>query len=207
MKFNKVKRNPGRGVYQEEWILDVLKQSPFVHVGISTSNGPLIIPMAFGLEGESLYLHGAVSNHLLKSMDPSAKVCISSTLYDGLVLAKSVFHHSMNYRSVVLWGKPRKLEGKEKLHALEAITEHLCPGRWEQARQPNPEEMKSTTVIEVQIELASGKKREGAPVDDNADLELPVWSGNVVSKTGYSKIEFQNGGEPPENILSLLEVQ
>ena len=206
MKFNKVKRNPGRGVYEEKWILEVLEQSPFVHVGISTGQGPLIIPMAFGLEGDKIYLHGAVSNHLLKSMGPDDSVCISSTLYDGLVLAKSVFHHSMNYRSVVLWGKPRKLEGPEKMHALEVITEHLCPGRWEQARRPNDEEFKGTSVMEVLIETASGKRREGPPIDDDADLDLPVWSGNVVSETAYKKIEYSGSEEAPANIHSLLKV-
>lgn len=206
MKFNKVKRNPTRGVYEEKWILELLDQSPFVHVGISTSSGPLVIPMAFGRKGEIIYLHGAISNHLLKSMEPDANICITCTQYDGLVLAKSVFHHSMNYRSAVLFGKPRLLEGDEKLDALEIITEHLSPGRWEQARRPNDQEFKATRVMAVEIEHASGKMRTGPPSDDDADAELPIWTGNVVSETKYTLIESDSDLPTPGSVRELLNV-
>ena len=206
MQFNKVKRNPGRGIYEEKWILELLDKSPFLHVGVSTENGPLVIPMAFGREGETIYLHGAFSNHLLKSMEEAGSVCLTCTLYDGMVLAKSVFHHSMNYRSVVLMGIPKLIEGNRKMHALEVITEQLCPGRWNEARQPNDQEFKSTRVVEVEIESASGKMRAGPPVDDPIDEDLEIWSGVIKSQSTYVEIISESGLEIPDSVKNLSNI-
>jgi uncharacterized protein len=206
MHFNKVKRNPGRGIYEEKWILDILDQSPFLHVGITTEHGPQVIPMAFGREGENIYLHGAISNNLLKSMEEAGSVCLSCTVYDGMVLAKSVFHHSMNYRSVVLMGVPKLLEGDKKKHALEVITEKLCPGRWNEARQPNEEEYKSTRVVEVKIQSAGGKMRSGPPIDDPADSDLAIWSGVIQCQTKYGEIITDSDLEIPKAVKSLSNI-
>jgi len=206
MQFNKVKRNPGRGIYEEEWILNLLDQSPFLHVGVSTDHGPLVIPMTFGREGDIIFLHGAISNHLLKSMEITGSVCLTCTLYDGMVLAKSVFHHSMNYRSVVLMGKPELLDGDKKMHALEIITEKLCPGRWKEARQPNEEEFKSTRVVEVKIQSASGKIRSGPPIDDPIDADLQIWCGVVESQSKYGEILSDSNLEIPEAVRSLSNI-
>ncbi len=205
MEFNKVKRNPSRGVYQEEWILDLLDQHAVIHVAISTDKGPLILPMAFGREGETIFLHGAISNHLLKSMDPEQNIALCLTAYDGLVLAKSVFHHSMNYRSVVLFGKPRLLEDDEKMNALEVITEHLCKGRWDEARKPSDEEFKATRVIAVKIDSASGKMRSGPPSDDEADKDLDVWNGNISYEGSYKEVEHPSSEDLPESVKRILK--
>lgn len=175
-----VRRLPERGRYDRATIDAILDEGLVAHVGFATERGPVVIPMAYGREGDSVFVHGSVASRLLRTLSGGIDVCFTVTLLDGLVLARSVFHHSMNYRSVVVFGKARPVESTDqKMHALEVITEHLAPGRWATARLPNDSEFKATTVLELPIAEASAKIRTGGPKDDEEDLQLPVWAGHV----------------------------
>jgi len=175
---NRIKRLPKRGHYDRETIYQILDEALICHVGFVENNQPYIIPINFARVGDAIVLHGAKASRLLKHIEAGNPVCIEVTLVDGLVLARSVFHHSVNYRSVVLFGTGQSIEGEqEKMAALEAITEHLIPGRWREARLPNRKEMNATSVVSIKIDQASAKVRSGPPGDDEADYALPVWAG------------------------------
>lgn len=154
------------------------------HVGFTVEGQPFVIPTLHGRLGDRLFLHGARASRLLKHAAAGSPLCVTATLVDGLVLARSVFHHSMNYRSVVLFGTGRLLEGDdEKLEALAAISDHLLPGRWKDARLPSRKELDATSVIELAIEEATAKVRTGGPKDDEPDYALPHWAGVVPFRT------------------------
>jgi nitroimidazol reductase NimA-like FMN-containing flavoprotein (pyridoxamine 5'-phosphate oxidase superfamily) len=177
---NRVRRIPQRGHYDRETIYPIVDEAPICHVGFIDDGRPFVIPTIHGREGDTIYLHGAKASRMLKVIEAGGEVCITITHLDGLVLARSVFHHSMNYRSAVLFGKGRIVEDEdEKMNALAVVTEHVMPGRWTHARQPNPKEMNATTVVAVDIDLASAKVRVGPPGDDDEDYALPVWAGVV----------------------------
>jgi nitroimidazol reductase NimA-like FMN-containing flavoprotein (pyridoxamine 5'-phosphate oxidase superfamily) len=177
---SRIKRIPERGHYDRETIYAILDQGMICHVGIAFENEPIIIPTLYGRLNHEIVLHGAKASRLLKHVQNGHEVCVAVTLIDDIVLARSVFHHSVNYRSVVVFGKGRKITNKaEKLRALEAISEKLIPGRWEDARNPNEKELDATNVVAIQIEEASAKIRTGPPKDDEEDYELPVWAGLV----------------------------
>jgi len=175
---NRIKRLPKRGHYDRETIYSILDEALICHVGFADHGQPYVIPINFARVDDTIILHGAKASRLLKHIEEGNPVCIEATVVDGLVLARSVFHHSMNYRSVVLFGTGRLLLGDdEKLGALEAVTEHLVPGRWQDARQPNRKELNATSVVEIKIDAASAKVRLGPPVDEDEDYTLPVWAG------------------------------
>jgi uncharacterized protein len=175
----RVKRLAGRGDYDPALIRAVLDAAPIAHVGVTTDDGPVVLPMAFGRTDDTVYLHGSVANHLLRS-GAEAEVCVTVTHVDGLVLARSVFHHSMNYRSVVVRGRARRVEDPdEKLDALWRITDHVLP-RWDDARPPTEVELRQTLVLAVPLDEASAKVRTGDPVDDDEDLAGPWWAGTVA---------------------------
>jgi nitroimidazol reductase NimA-like FMN-containing flavoprotein (pyridoxamine 5'-phosphate oxidase superfamily) len=175
---SRIKRLPKRGHYDRETIYRILDEALICHVGIVEHGQPFVIPINFARTGDSVVLHGAKASRLLKYIEAGNPVCLEATIVDGLVLARSVFHHSMNYRSVVLFGTGRIVEDDlEKMAALEAITEHLVPGRWKEARLPNRREMNATLVVSIKIDEASAKVRAGAPLDDAEDYDLPVWAG------------------------------
>ena len=175
---NRIKRLPKRGHYDRETIYSILDEALICHVGFADHGQPYVIPINFARVDDTIILHGAKASRLLKHIEEGNPVCIEATVVDGLVLARSVFHHSMNYRSVVLFGTGRLLLGDdEKLGALEAVTEHLVPGRWQDARQPNRKELNATSVVEIKIDAASAKVRLGPPVDEEEDYTLPVWAG------------------------------
>lgn len=175
---NRVRRIPDRARYEKNEIYAILDEALVCHVGIVTEGRPLVLPMLPGRLGDTLYLHGALASRLLKHIAQGGEVCITATLIDGLVLARSIFHHSVNYRSAVLFGKGRVVEKEdEKLRALEAISEHVCPGRWDEARRPNPRELAATAVVAVEVESASAKVRSGPANDDPADAAWPTWAG------------------------------
>jgi hypothetical protein len=141
---------------------------------------PVVIPMNYARRDDALILHGAPASRLLKYIQADHPVCVTVTLLDGLVLARSAYHHSMNYRSVVVFGRGRLIEAEEeKLAALEILSEHILPGRWRDARKPNRQELDATAVVSINIESASAKVRTGPPVDDEEDYQLPVWAGVV----------------------------
>jgi hypothetical protein len=175
----RVRRLPERGNYDSETINKIIDETLICHVGLVNDDGPLVIPMIHARVGETIYLHGSAASRLLRAAD-STPLCLTFTLVDGLVLARSVFHHSMNYRSAVVFGEGRRVtEAKEVTLALKAITDHVQKGRWEAARLPNDKELKQTTVVAVAIDEASAKIRTGPPVDDPIDVDSQVWAGVV----------------------------
>lgn len=175
---NRINRLPKRGHYERATIYRILDEALICHVGFVEDGQPHVIPINFARVGDSIVLHGAKASRLLKHIEAGHPVCVEATIVDGLVLARSVFHHSVNYRSVVLFGKGRPLEDEqEKLSALKAVAEHLIPGRWQEARLPNRKEMNATRVVSIRIDEASAKVRTGPAVDEQEDYALPVWAG------------------------------
>lgn len=175
---NRIKRLPKRGHYDRETIYHILDEALLCHVGFAHRGQPYVIPINFARVEDHIVLHGAKASRLLKHIEAGHPVCVEATIVDGLVLARSVFHHSVNYRSVVLFGKGRPVQDEqEKLSALQALTEHLIPGRWQEARLPNRKELNATGVVSIKIDEASAKVRMGPPVDDQEDYALTVWAG------------------------------
>jgi nitroimidazol reductase NimA-like FMN-containing flavoprotein (pyridoxamine 5'-phosphate oxidase superfamily) len=175
----KVRRLPDRGSFDRDLIDSVIDEAYIAHVGFVVDGAPRVLPMTYGRDGDRLYLHGAVGNAMLRALT-SSEVCVTITLLDGLVLARSAFHHSMNYRCVVLLGQPRKVEDdEEKTHAFDVIVDHVLPGRSAVARPTNPSELRSTLVLELDIVEGSAKVRTGGPIDDEEDMDLAVWAGVV----------------------------
>jgi uncharacterized protein len=176
--LNKIHRLPKRGYYDREAIYGILDATMLCHVGFVQDGQPFVIPTNYARQDDSLFLHGATTSRLIRQIGEGGPVCISVAILDGLVLAKSAFHHSVNYRSAVVFGRGRLIEGdEEKLRALELFTEHIVPGRWQEVRPPNRQELKATAVAAIAIESASAKLRGGPPSDDADDLGLPVWAG------------------------------
>jgi hypothetical protein len=173
-----VKRLPKRGHYDRETIYKILDTAFVCHVGFSVDGQPFVIPTNYGRSGDTLYLHGSAASRMLKALSADAPVCVTVTHVDGLVLARSAFHHSVNYRSVVILGTARLVEDPaEKMEALRIFTEHVVKGRWDDVRRPTEQELKATTVLSLPLEEVSAKVRTGGPVDDEADYALPVWAG------------------------------
>ena len=187
---SKINRLPSRGYYDKETINQIIDKALYCHVSLVDNNQPYIIPTIHARMGDKIILHGAKGSRLINHIAEGNEVCIAITLMDGLVLARSVFHHSMNYRSVVIFGKGKLIENEvEKLEALKTITEHLIPGRWDDARQPNEKELNATTVVSINIDEASGKIRTGPPIDDEEDYKLPVWAGLIPISQKYDSPE------------------
>jgi len=175
-----VRRMPARARYDEETIHAILDEALIVHLGFAIESQPFVIPTIHARIGNVLYVHGAVASRMLKALAGGATACVSATLVDGLVMARSAFHHSMNYRSAIVFGRARLVtERDEKLMALEAIVEHVARGRSREARPPNDKELAATTVLALPIEEASAKVRTGGPLDDDEDRDWPCWAGVV----------------------------
>jgi uncharacterized protein len=176
----RVVREAERGVYDREIAYHILDEGFLCHVGFVADGQPFVIPTSYGRKGDSLFIHGSAASRMLRQMKDAVPVCVTVTLLDGLVLARSVFNHSMNYRSVVILGKAALVdEPAEKLEALRLLSEHIIPGRWDDARQPNERELKATSVLCVPIEEFSAKVRIGPPIDDEEDYSFPTWAGVV----------------------------
>ncbi len=175
----KITRLPKRGVYDKETVYSILDEALFCTVAYSKDNQPFQIPTGFCRIGNKLYLHGSVGSFYMRELQSNkTPVCISVTLIDGLVLARSAFHHSVNYRSVIIFSEPENVTDKEELYtALEVFTNKMCPGRWNDVRKPNDGEWKATMVLSFEINEASAKVREGDPKDDEEDYDLNVWAG------------------------------
>jgi nitroimidazol reductase NimA-like FMN-containing flavoprotein (pyridoxamine 5'-phosphate oxidase superfamily) len=175
---NRVKRLPERATYDKQAIYKILDEALICHIGIAVDDQPFVLPIIHARRGDTLLLHGATSSRLLKHIQSGKPICVETTLLDGLVVARGVFHNSMNYRSVVLFGVGRLLEDPaEKYAALQALTERVLPGRWEDARLPNRKELKATSIVELPIESATAKMRTGGPKDDAEDYDLTYWAG------------------------------
>ena len=177
-KKTTLKRIPKRGNFDREVINSILDEAFICHVGFVADGQPYVIPTAYGRVGNDLYVHGSSASRLMRSLADGIDICVTVTLIDGLVLARSAFHHSINYRSIVIIGNAEMVTGdEEKIKALEAFTEHLIPGRWNDVRPPTDLELKATIVLRLPINEASAKMRTGDPVDDEADYTLSVWAG------------------------------
>jgi nitroimidazol reductase NimA-like FMN-containing flavoprotein (pyridoxamine 5'-phosphate oxidase superfamily) len=173
-------REPHRGVYDRETIFKILDEGIVCHVGFSTDAQPFVIPTLYARVGDAIYFHGSAASRMLRGAATGVPVCITVTLTDGLVLARSVFNHSMNYRSVVALGKATLVDAPaEKLQALRAFTEKILPGRWQDARQPNEKELKATSILKLPLTEVSAKIRSGPVIDDEEDYALQVWAGIV----------------------------
>jgi len=175
-------------VYEREEVYRILDEGMVCHVAFVANGQPFCIPTGYGRRGEYLYLHGKSSSHMIKHLASGAPVCITVTLVDALVLARSVFHHSMNYRSVVIFGNAEEIsDPKEKVEAMAIFTEHIIPGRWNDSRLPNDNEIKATKMVRIHLEKVSAKVRTGPPGDDEEDLSLPHWCGLLPLKSGVDQ--------------------
>jgi uncharacterized protein len=184
--LNKVQRLPARGNYDSETIYKIVDEALICHVGFVSDGQPIVMPMIHTRIGNTIYFHGALANRMLKHIQSGNSLCITVTHVDGIVFARSIFHHSMNYRSAMLFGKGRVVEtDEEKNKVFLALTDHIAKGRWDDAKIPTPKEVASTLVVAVEIESASAKIRTGPPNDDEEDLSLPVWAGVLPMRTEY----------------------
>ncbi len=203
-----VRRNRKRGAYDREVVNAILDAGIVAHVGFVHEGQPFVIPMSYARDGDRLLLHGAGGSRLMQTLASGAPACVTVTLLDGIVLARSVFHHSMNYRSVVALGSAQKLEGPEKAAALEALVEGLVPGRSREARGPNRAELAATMILAFPHDEVSAKARTGPPADDPADLELPIWAGTIplALRAGAAEPAPDAGGiELPPSVRCYLD--
>jgi uncharacterized protein len=176
----KLGRLPARGSHETEKIHSILDAGFLAHVGFAVDGQPFVIPTLYGRQEDKLYLHGSSASRMLRKLEAGCPACVSVTLVDGIVLARSAFNHSMNYRSVVAFGTARKIEDNHgKIHALRIISEHLLADRWADVRGPSMSELKATAVLEFVIEEASAKIRQGPPIDDDEDYSLQAWAGVI----------------------------
>ena len=207
--LSKIKRGSNRATYDQQAVFEILDAHFMCHVPYVFDNTPITIPMAYARSGETIYLHGAIGNRMLNSITELDKISITVTHLDGLVLARSAFHHSVNYRSAIVFGIPRIVtETSEINHALERIVDQMAEGRWKETRLPNAKELKVTKVIALDITEASAKVRKGPPVDDDEDYQLELWAGVVPVKSVFEsaisdpKLAFEI--ETPESVKKLI---
>ncbi len=205
----RVRRGRDRARYDRGEVLEILDAGVIAHVGVSTPEGPLVLPMAYGRDDDTLYLHGAIANHILNSGDDQ-EICATVTHLDGLVLARSPFHNSMNYRSVVVRGRGRRIrDGRRKLEALRLITDHVV-SHWDIVRPPSPQEMRKTLVLELPLAEASAKVRTGDPVDDPEDIHGPWWAGTVPITTRFGRpspsADLDSGSSVPAPLAAVADL-
>ncbi|MGO9577638.1 MAG: pyridoxamine 5'-phosphate oxidase family protein [Terriglobales bacterium] len=182
----RVVREPQRAVYDRDAVNQILDEALLCHVGFAVEGQPFVIPMSYGRDGDVLYIHGSPASRMLRHLEQGLPVCITVTLVDGLVLARSVFNHSMNYRSVIILGTATLVDDPaEKLAALRALSEHILPRRWDNSRQPNEKELKATAVLRVPINEFSAKVRVGPPVDDAEDYAFSTWAGVIPLEINF----------------------
>ena len=176
----KLKRLPKRAAFERETIYKILDEAYVCHIGFIVDDQSFVIPTAYARAGDRLLIHGSSASRMMRAMAWEKDVCVTVTLVDGLVLARSAFHHSMNYRSVVIFGRAKLVSDEaEKLNALKAFTEHIIPNRWTEIRPPTANELKATTVLSLPLQEASAKIRTGNPVDDDEDYKMNVWAGVI----------------------------
>jgi nitroimidazol reductase NimA-like FMN-containing flavoprotein (pyridoxamine 5'-phosphate oxidase superfamily) len=201
----RVVREADRAVYDREEANRILDEGFLCHVGFVADGHPFVIPTSYGRKDASLYIHGSAASRMLRNLKEGVPVCVTVTLLEGLVLARSLFNHSMNYRSVVILGKATLVDDPaEKLEALRTLSEHILPGRWDDSRQPNERELKATSVLRVPIEEFSAKVRLGPPIDDAEDLAFPTWAGVIPLEMNagepISDPKLEAGREVPEYV-------
>jgi nitroimidazol reductase NimA-like FMN-containing flavoprotein (pyridoxamine 5'-phosphate oxidase superfamily) len=186
---NTVRRIPDRGSYDRETVNGILDAGFLCHVGFAVDGQPFVIPTLYGRSDDQLYIHGAPASRMLKTLADGVPICLTVTHLDGLVLARSAFHHSMNYRSVVLFGTATEVTGDEKERGLFVISEQVLKGRWHESRTPNDKELQATLVLTVAIDSASAKVRTGGPKDEEDDYSLPIWAGVVPIHQTFGPVE------------------
>jgi nitroimidazol reductase NimA-like FMN-containing flavoprotein (pyridoxamine 5'-phosphate oxidase superfamily) len=180
----RVVREPDRAVYDRDAVNRILDEAFLCHAGFVVDGQPFVIPTSYGRNGNVLYIHGSAASRMLRNLDKGIPVCVTVTLLDGLVLARSIFNHSMNYRSVVILGTATLIDDPvEKIAALRALSEHILPQRWDDSRQPNEKELKATSVLRIPIDEFSAKVRVGLPIDDEPDYSFPTWAGVIPLDT------------------------
>ncbi len=198
-------RHPERGTHEREVVNHILDEGFVCHVGFVSDGQPYVIPTGYGRVGDDLYIHGSAASRMLRNLEKGIEICLTVTLLDGLVMARAAFSHSMNYRSVVVLGKAHLVEDpKEKTAALQAITEHIVPGRWAETRWPTEQELKATSVLKLPLTEASAKIRTGGPKDKEEDLSFPVWAGVLpLSLVPGRPVEHEASAvhEVPEYVL------
>ncbi len=204
-----LRRLPQRGAFDRESINQILDEGFICHVGFAVKGQPFVIPTGYARLGERLFIHGSQASRMLRALGQGIEVCVTVTLIDGLVLARSAFHHSMNYRSVVIFGHATVVDGREeKVAALRALSDHMIPGRWNDVREPNEGELQLTTVLSLPIGEASAKVRTGPPLDDEEDYELPVWAGviplRLIADAPISDPRLPVEIEPPRYAVDYL---
>lgn len=203
----RVRRLPERAVYGREAIEAILDEAMICHVGFVVDDVPYVIPTIHAREGDTLYLHGSPASRMLRLLKLGAPVSVTATIVDGVVVARALFHHSLNYRSAVVFGTPRPVDDPaERVVAFRAITEHVLPGRWDEARRPNEKEDRGTLLVAVDIDEASAKVRTGPPGDDDEDYELDIWAGviplEVTAAQAIADPLLKPGVEVPESVRS-----
>lgn len=205
---NKVRQLARKASYDHDTVAAILRAGLVAQVGFVQDGAPVVVPMIYGLDGDTIYLHGARKARVIRLLEQSATICLNVTLVDAIVLARSAFNSSMNYRSVTAFGTPSLLEDTgEKLHAMRVISEHTMPGRWSELRDPLTREVKMTGVIAMTIDTASAKISSGMPDDEPEDYEIPVWAGILPLESTLGALQgddrVQDGVEPSEALLRL----
>jgi nitroimidazol reductase NimA-like FMN-containing flavoprotein (pyridoxamine 5'-phosphate oxidase superfamily) len=203
----RLRRLPKRGSFDRDTIYPILDEAFICHIGFVVDGQPYVIPTGYARIGDNLYIHGSSASRMLRNLAKGVDVCVTVTLLDGLVLARSAFHHSVNYRSVVILGKAELVEDTdEKNNALEGFTEHVIPGRWPEIRWPSELELKATSVLKLPIEEASAKIRTGDPKDDEEDYAMNIWAGVLPLTTSAGKpiddSRLVNGLSVPDHVLN-----
>ena len=206
---SKVRRAPKRSHYDRESIHNILDAGQICHIGFIHKGRPVVIPTIYGRSENKLFIHGATVSRLITELEKGIDISLSVAHVDGLVLARSAFHHSMNYRSVVVFGKAKLVEDHGKNAALKVISDHLIPGRWEEVREPNAKELKATKVLEIPIDEASAKIRTGGPIDDKEDYELDTWAGEIPLKRQalepVDDVKMKSDLKVPKSVLNFIE--
>jgi hypothetical protein len=207
-KQNKVRQLKEKARYDRDTVHRIIDAGLVAHVAFIQDSAPVVVPMIYGREGETIYLHGARKARVIRLLEETERACLNVTLLDAIVLARSSFNSSMNYRSATVFGRPRLLESEEeKLHAMRIVSEHMMPGRWDELRAPHDREVKMTGVIAMEIESGSAKVSAKMPDDDPEDYDIPVWAGilPLASSTGelHDDDRLLDGVEPSEAVLSM----
>jgi len=208
-KENKVRQLREKAAYDKQTVFAVLDTALVAHVAFVQDGAPVVVPMIYGREGDTLYLHGARKARVVRMLERTPRICLNVTLVDGIVFARSAFNSSMNYRSATVYGTPRLIDDEDgKLHGMKVISEHTMPGRWDELREPLDREVKMTGVIAVDIETAAVKISDGMPDDEDEDYEIPIWAGVLPIDSKMTELQSDDrvlDGVTPSAAVRQLE--
>jgi nitroimidazol reductase NimA-like FMN-containing flavoprotein (pyridoxamine 5'-phosphate oxidase superfamily) len=208
-KRNKVRQLAEKAVYDAAAVHDILDSALVAAVGFVQDGEPVVVPMIYGREGETIYLHGARKARVIRLLEQTDLLCLNVTHVDGIVFARSAFNSSMNYRSATLFGIPRLIDDRDgKIHGMRVISEHTMPGRWDELRDPLEKEIKMTGVIAVNIESASAKISSGMPDDEDEDYDIPIWAGVLPLQSSLTTLQNDDrlhDGVEPSSVVCALE--